>query len=143
VAPLRQRRPLRNGPIPADAITFGSPYDPFHVVKLANSKLDQCRRRVQNETFGHRGRKDDPLYRARRLLVKAHERLDERGNSKLRGLLAAGDPAGEVRMTWHAKEPPEASTTSPTRTWPKSTSASLPSGTTTSTTWSPIPTPRP
>ena len=39
--------------------------DPFHVVKLANPKLDECRRRVQNETLGHRGRKDDPLYRCR------------------------------------------------------------------------------
>jgi transposase len=29
--------------------------DPFHPVKLANSKLDECRRRVQNETVGHRG----------------------------------------------------------------------------------------
>lgn len=29
--------------------------DPFHVVKLANSKLDECRRRVQNDMFGHRG----------------------------------------------------------------------------------------
>jgi transposase len=35
--------------------------DPFHVVKLANHKLDECRRRVQNETLGHRGRKDDAL----------------------------------------------------------------------------------
>ncbi len=78
--------------------------DPFHVVRLANSKLDECRRRVQNETLGHRGRKDDPLYRARRLLTKAHERLDERGDAKLRGLLRAGDPHGEVQMTWHAKE---------------------------------------
>ena len=78
--------------------------DPFHVVKLANQRLDEVRRRVQNETLGHRGRKDDPLYRARRLLTKAHERLDERANSKLRGLLAAGDPHGEVRMAWHAKE---------------------------------------
>ena len=78
--------------------------DPFHVCRLANHKLDECRRRVQNETLGHRGHKDDPLYRARRLLVKAHERLDERGNHKLRGLLAAGDPHGDVRMTWHAKE---------------------------------------
>jgi transposase len=78
--------------------------DPFHVCKLANTKLDECRRRVQNETMGHRGRKSDPLYRARRLLTKAHERLDENGNSKLVGLLAAGDPHGEVRMTWHAKE---------------------------------------
>jgi hypothetical protein len=78
--------------------------DPFHLVKLANTKLDECRRRVQNETVGHRGRKQDPLYTARRLLTKAHERLDERGETKLLGLLAAGDPRGEVRMAWHAKE---------------------------------------
>jgi len=78
--------------------------DPFHLVKLANTKLDECRRRVQNEVLGHRGRKDDPLYRARRLLTKAHERLDEQGETKLLGLLAAGDPHGEVRMAWHAKE---------------------------------------
>ena len=78
--------------------------DPFHLVKLANQKLDECRRRVQNTTLGHRGRKPDPLYRARRLLTKAHERLDERGETKLLGLLAAGDPGGEVRTTWHAKE---------------------------------------
>ena len=60
---------------------------------LANQKIDECRRRVQNESLGHRGRKTDPLYRARRLLTKAHERLDERGNDKLVGLLRAGDPA--------------------------------------------------
>jgi transposase len=78
--------------------------DPFHVVRLANSKLDECRRRVQNETFGHRGRKHDPLYRARRLLTKADERLTGPGREKLLGLLAAGDPHGEVKMAWHAKE---------------------------------------
>jgi transposase len=38
------------------------------------------------------------------LLAKAHERLDERGNEKLTGLLEAGDPKGQVRMAWHAKE---------------------------------------
>ena len=78
--------------------------DPFHLVKLANTRLDECRRRVQNETLGHRGTKNDPLYRARRLLTKAHERLDDRGNHKLAGLLRAGDPRGEVRTAWHAKE---------------------------------------
>jgi transposase len=78
--------------------------DPFHLVKLANSKLDEVRRRVQNETLGHRGRKDDPLYRCRRLLTRADERLDENGRTKLLGLLEAGDPKGEVRMAWHAKE---------------------------------------
>ena len=68
-------------------------------MKLANQKLDECRRRVQNQTIG-----PDPLYRARRLLTKAHERLDDRGEAKLLGLLEAGDPHGEVRMAWHAKE---------------------------------------
>src|SRR5579862_8651135 len=71
---------------------------------LANSKLDECRRRVQNQTLGHRGRKSDPLYRARRLLTKADERLTDPGRTKLLGLLEAGDPDGEVRTTWHAKE---------------------------------------
>jgi transposase len=78
--------------------------DPFHVVRLANAKLDECRRRVQNDTLGHRGRKDDPLYRCRRLLTRADERLDDNGRSRLLGLLDAGDPHGEVRLAWHAKE---------------------------------------
>jgi transposase len=78
--------------------------DPFHLVKLANQRLDEVRRRVQNDTLGHRGRKDDPLYRCRRLLTRADERLDKAGRTKLLGLLAAGDPHGEVRMAWHAKE---------------------------------------
>lgn len=78
--------------------------DPFHVIKHANSKVDDCRRRVQNDTLGHRGRIDDPLFRSRRLLTKAHERLDENGNEKLLGFLEAGDSKGEVRMTWNAKE---------------------------------------
>ena len=78
--------------------------DPFHLVKLANTKLDECRRRVQQDTLGHRGHKNDPLYRSRRLLTKADERLDDHGREKLLGLLEAGDPKGEVRMAWHAKE---------------------------------------
>jgi transposase len=78
--------------------------DPFHLVKLANQRLDECRRRVQNETLGHRGHKHDPLYRSRRLLTKADERLDGRGRTRLLGLLDAGDPRGEIRTAWHAKE---------------------------------------
>jgi transposase len=78
--------------------------DPFHVVRVANTALDECRRRVQNETIGHRGRKPDPLYRARRLLTIAAERLPDDRRERLVGLLAAGDPKGEVKLTWHAKE---------------------------------------
>ena len=70
--------------------------DPYHVVHLANVALDECRRRVQNETLGHRGHKDDPLYRCRRRLVMAQERLSVDGRERLMGLLTAGDPAREV-----------------------------------------------
>jgi transposase len=35
--------------------------DPFHLIKLANACVDDVRRRVQRETTGHRGRRDDPL----------------------------------------------------------------------------------
>ena len=43
--------------------------DPFHVVSLAASKLDQCRRRIQRAITGRRGRAGDRLYRARRTLL--------------------------------------------------------------------------
>jgi len=78
--------------------------DKFHVIKLANERVDETRRRVQNETLGHRGRKDDPLYRARRILTMAEERLGSKGDEKLKGLLRAGDPRGDVAVAWEAKE---------------------------------------
>ena len=34
----------------------------------------------------------------------AQERLDSRGDSRIQGLLRAGDPYGEVRDAWYAKE---------------------------------------
>jgi transposase len=36
--------------------------DPFHTVALAGDALDRCRQRVQQDTQGHRGRKNDPLF---------------------------------------------------------------------------------
>lgn len=78
--------------------------DPFHVIKNANQRLDECRRRVQPETFGHRGRKDDPLYGIRRLLTMAEERLDVRAPDKIVDRLAEGDPRGEVQWAYEAKE---------------------------------------
>jgi len=79
--------------------------DPFHVIRLANNTLDEVRRRVQNQTLGHRGRKGDPLYRSRKLLLCAHNNIaDAAGETKLLSLLEAGDPHGEARNAWHAKE---------------------------------------
>jgi transposase len=78
--------------------------DHFHAVKLANMVVDQTRRRVQQATLGHRGRKHDPLYRIRKLLLTAAEQLTGRGRARLRAGLAAGDPTGEVAAAWQGKE---------------------------------------
>jgi hypothetical protein len=43
-------------------------------VKLANTALGEVRRRVQQDTLGHRGHAGDPLSRIRRLLLR--EMLD-------------------------------------------------------------------
>lgn len=78
--------------------------DPFHVVRVANRCVDKVRRRVQNETLGHRGRKDDPLYRIRKLLLSGYERLDERGHDRVLLGLRHGDPHDELLGAWLAKE---------------------------------------
>jgi transposase len=78
--------------------------DPFHVVRVGNRCLDKVRRRVQNETLGHRGHKEDPLYRIRKLLVSGAERLDERGSDRMLLGLRIGDPRDEVLGAWLAKE---------------------------------------
>jgi transposase len=78
--------------------------DHFHAIKLANAVVDQVRRRTQQATLGHRGRKPDPLYRIRKLLLAAAEQLTSRGRVRLRAGLAVGDPTGEVAVAWQGKE---------------------------------------
>ncbi|GAA3971968.1 hypothetical protein GCM10022231_36700 [Gordonia caeni] len=57
--------------------------DPFHVVHLAASKLDLCRQRIQQQVCGHRGRKDDPLYKIRRILHTRTELLTDKQKIRL------------------------------------------------------------
>ena len=78
--------------------------DPFHVVRAANRCVDQVRRRVQNEQLGHRGRKHDPLYRIRKLLIAGSERIVGDGTQRLLLGLRAGDPDNEILGAWLAKE---------------------------------------
>jgi hypothetical protein len=59
------------------------------VVKLANTRLDDVRRRTHQETLGHRGHRDYPLCQSRNLLTIGRERLDDKGNAKLENLLKA------------------------------------------------------
>ena len=78
--------------------------DPFHAVSLANRSLDAIRRRVQTEETGHRGRRDNPLYRARRALLRGEETLDDPARQRLWSLLELGDPGAEVAIAYQVKE---------------------------------------
>jgi transposase len=78
--------------------------DAFHVIALANRCLDSVRRRVQAERFGRRNKGNDPLYRARRVLVMGEETLDEQATARLWSLLELGDPGGEVAIAYRVKE---------------------------------------
>ena len=78
--------------------------DPFHAVALANRAIDDVRRRVQQETLGHRGSSGDPLYGIRRLLLRGTERHSATSRARLEAGLAAGDPRDEVLDALVAKE---------------------------------------
>lgn len=79
-----------------DAVTV---LDPFHVVRLAQDALDQCRRRVQQDLHGHRGRVGDPLYRARRTLHTGTDLLTTKQRKRITELFANGAHI-EVETTW-------------------------------------------
>jgi len=78
--------------------------DHFHAIKLANTAIDDIRRRVQNDTLGHRGRKGDPLYRGRRVFLTGIDRLSDDRIARMFDMLADGDPYGEVGAAILAKE---------------------------------------
>ncbi|MDR6891591.1 transposase [Falsarthrobacter nasiphocae] len=73
--------------------------DPFHVVRLAGAALDRCRRRVQQEIHGHRGRAGDPLCTARRSLHTRTGLLTGKQQARLQALFAAEEHV-EVEVTW-------------------------------------------
>ena len=74
--------------------------DAFHVVRLGTQVIDEVRRRVQQDTLGHRGHKHDPLYKIRGLLRHGAEHLSERQLQRLNAGLEAGDPNWEVTIAW-------------------------------------------
>jgi len=73
--------------------------DPFHVIRLAGDAMDQCRRRIQQAIHGHRGYKDDPLYKTRRTLHTGADLLTERQAARLEALFAV-DAHVELEATW-------------------------------------------
>ena len=89
--------------------------DAFHIVKLAGDALDEVRRRVQQDTLGHRGRTGDPLYLVRNLLHASRHKLTPRQQERLREAFTADEAhisvevayllTGQVREVFHQDTP--------------------------------------
>lgn len=78
--------------------------DAFHVVKLGTAAVDEVRRRVQQDIHGHRGRRDDPLYRIRNLLRAGKEHLTDPQKTRLKTAFTTDDQHVEVEVAWHCAQ---------------------------------------
>ena len=74
--------------------------DAFHIVKLGNQAVDEVRRRVQQQTTGHRGRKNDPLYGIRTILRCGAEKLTDRQRARLDRAIAADERHDKVYIAY-------------------------------------------
>jgi transposase len=77
--------------------------DKFHIIRLANAAVTEVRCRRQQDLTGHRGRRGDLFYSARRDLLRARENLTERGWDRLTAAFAA-DLDLDLECAWVAKE---------------------------------------
>jgi transposase len=78
--------------------------DAFHVVKLGTQAVDEVRRRVQQETTGHRGRTNDPLYGIRTILRAGAEHLTDRQQARLRRAIETDERHDEVFVAWQCAQ---------------------------------------
>jgi transposase len=78
--------------------------DAFHVVKLGTAAVDEVRRRVQQQIHGHRGRKNDPLYRIRTILRCGAEKLTDRQRARLERAIIADERHDEVYIAWQCAQ---------------------------------------
>jgi transposase len=77
--------------------------DKFHLVLLANQMLTAVRQRVTRELLGRRGRKVDPPWAHRRMLLTAGEQLSRRQLDRL-GVVLAADSTDQIGAAWAIKE---------------------------------------
>ncbi len=78
--------------------------DHFHLVKLANDMVTAVRRRVSWDRYDRRGRKEDPAWAHRLLLLRGYDTLSQRGRDKLEHILLIDDPTDEIGAAWGVKE---------------------------------------
>ena len=78
--------------------------DAFHVVKLGTGVVDEVRRRVQQDTCGHRGRKGDPLFGIQTILRAGAENLTDRQLARLERAITAHEAHQEVYVAWRCAQ---------------------------------------
>jgi len=74
------------------------------VVKLATKVVDDVRRRVQTDIHGHRGRRDDPLFKIRNTLRAGQEKLTERQQQRLTTAWQADERHIAVEVAWQCSQ---------------------------------------
>ncbi|SJN45395.1 Mobile element protein [Microbacterium esteraromaticum] len=72
--------------------------DAFHVVKLGTAAVDEVRRRIQQDTLGHRGRKGDPLHGIQTILRAGAENLTDKQWARLTSAIEADSAHDEVAL---------------------------------------------
>jgi len=78
--------------------------DHFHLVMLANKAVTAVRQRVTRDLLDRRGRKTDPTWANRRLLLRGRERLSEAALARMWNGCVDHDPSGQILSAWIAKE---------------------------------------
>lgn len=78
--------------------------DHFHLIMLANKAVTPVRRRVTRDLLGRRGRKIDPAWANRRLLLGGRERLSQAALARMWKGCVDHDPSVQILSAWIAKE---------------------------------------
>jgi transposase len=78
--------------------------DHFHAIRLANTVVDQVRRRTQQATLGPSGSQARSAVPHPQAAGDRGRAAHPAGTVRLRAGLAAGDPGGEVAAAWQGKE---------------------------------------
>ena len=99
----RSARRLRRGVRAAlpDAVIA---VDHFHVIMLANKAVTAVRQRVTRDLLDRRGRKTDPTWANRRLLLRGRERLSKAALARMWNGCIDNDPTCQILSAWIAKE---------------------------------------
>ena len=78
--------------------------DGFHLVQLANLMVTRVRQRLVRDREQRRGRKVDPAWANRTLLLRGYDTLSAAGKARLEMVFAIDDPTDELSAAWGVKE---------------------------------------